>query len=81
MDKKERILQVINNKEAKATISSIIVCSLRLRMCNEVKTMKQNPNKLEEELSICGDLLLSIMGILLIKKTAKSSYTFGSNMY
>jgi hypothetical protein len=53
IDKKERRLHAINRIVATPVNSSIIVAELYLDILSEVKTIRQNPNKLEEVLKIC----------------------------
>jgi len=56
----------INNTKHTAVIWSIMVVSLNLKTLIEVSTRKQNPNKLDAEFNICGDLL-SLSSIAAIK--------------
>lgn len=65
IDKKDKILLVIKSKAQIETASSIIVFCCMFSRRKEVSTIKQSPNKLEDVLSMCGDLLsglLSSMG-------------------
>jgi len=63
----------INNTKHTAVISSIMVESLNLKILIEVNTRKQNPNKLDAEFNICGDLL-SLSSIVAMKYTAQREY-------
>jgi hypothetical protein len=53
MERKERMLLVINISMASAVISSIIVVSCSFSTFSEVSTRKQNPSRFDEVLSIC----------------------------
>ena len=48
--------------------SSMIETALYLDILREVKTTKQNPNKLEEVFKMCSDLLLAIKFFVLYKR-------------
>ena len=55
-------MQLTINKIAATPVnSSIIVLSLNLDILREVKTTRQNPNKLDDVFSIWDDLLSVIM--------------------
>lgn len=60
IDKKERIQLTINKIAAIPVNSSIMVTSLNLYILREVRTTRQNPNKLEDVFKICDDLLFAI---------------------
>jgi hypothetical protein len=47
----------INNTKHTAVTSSMMLVSLNLKNFIEVNTRKQNPNKLDAEFNISGDLL------------------------
>ena len=64
MDKKDKIQLAINKIHAMPVISSILDASLNLDILNEVKTTRQNPNKLEDVLKICCVLLFAIKLLL-----------------
>jgi hypothetical protein len=53
MERKERMLLVINISMASVVISSIIVVSCSFSTFSEVSTRKQNPRRFDEVLSIC----------------------------
>jgi hypothetical protein len=57
MERKAHKQLNINNTKHTAVISSMMVVSLNLKTLIEVSTRKQNPNKLDAEFNICGDLL------------------------
>ena len=46
----------------------MIETALYLDILREVKTTKQNPNKLEEVFKMCSDLLLAIKFFVLYKR-------------
>lgn len=56
IDKKDRTQQSINNKVAEVVNSSIRVRWFAFSNFIDVRTTKHKPSKLEEALSICGDL-------------------------
>ena len=60
MDKNERILLTIKKIVPIPVSSSMIDIALYFDILREVKTTRQNPNKLEEVFKICSDLLLAI---------------------
>jgi len=63
IDKKESMQLPINKIAATPVNSSINVDSLNLEIFREVKTTRQNPNKLDDVFSIWDDLL-SVMKII-----------------
>ena len=65
MDKNERILLTIKKIVPIPVSSSMIDIALYFDILREVKTTRQNPNKLEEVFKICSDLLLAIKFIFL----------------
>jgi hypothetical protein len=60
IDKNERIALAIKKIVPIPVNSSIIETALYFDILREVKTTKQNPNKLEEVFKMCSDLLLAI---------------------
>jgi hypothetical protein len=60
MDKNERMLLTIKKIVPIPVSSSMIDTALYFDILREVKTTKQNPNKLEEVFKMCSDLLLAI---------------------
>lgn len=60
IDKNERILAIINNKEAIPVNSSISVASWNFDIFKEVNTNKQKPRRFEAVERMCGDLLFDI---------------------
>jgi hypothetical protein len=60
MDKNERMLLTIKKIVPTPVSSSMIDTALYFDILREVKTTKQNPNKLEEVFKMCSDLLLDI---------------------
>ena len=60
IDKKENIALPTKKIHAIPVNSSIIVTSLNFDILREVKTIRQNPNKLEDVLRICDDLSFAI---------------------
>ena len=60
MDKNERMLLTIKKIVHIPVSSSMIDTALYFDILREVKTTKQNPNKLEEVFKMCSDLLLAI---------------------
>lgn len=60
MDKKEKIQLEIKKIHAIPVISSILDTSLNFDILSEVRTIRQNPNKLDDVLKICCDLLTVI---------------------
>ncbi len=57
MERNERKQLAINNNEAMPVLSSMRVPLLKCMTLIEVSTIKQNPSRLVDVLSICGDLL------------------------
>ena len=60
MDKNERMLLTIKKIVPTPVSSSMIDTELYFDILREVKTTRQNPNKLEEVFKMCSDLLLDI---------------------
>lgn len=56
IDRKESTLLIINMTMATEVNSSIIVFPFRLSTLKDVRTIKQNPNRLEEVFKMWGDL-------------------------
>ena len=65
MDKNERMLLAIKKIVPTPVSSSMIDTELYFDILREVKTTRQNPNKLEEVFKMCSDLLLAIKFLLL----------------
>jgi hypothetical protein len=63
IDKNENILLIVSKIQATPVNSSMRDTSLNLDIFSEVKTTRQNPNKLEEVVKICCDLLFSNDGL------------------
>ncbi len=61
IDKKDNKLDAINNKAATPVNSSIKLTSLYFEILSDVKTTKQNPNKLDEVFRIWDDLLFFML--------------------
>ncbi len=72
MARKDNKQLLINTMMAKAAPSSIKDDSSSFEILTEVRTMKQNPNKLAEVFKICGDLLSFSIFIY----SASSSFIF-----
>jgi hypothetical protein len=60
IEKKEKIQLAINNMHATPVSSSIFDSSLNFDIFNEVRTIRQNPNKLDDVFKICCVLLFAI---------------------
>ena len=60
MDKNERMLLTIKKIVPTPVSSSMTDTELYFDILREVKTTRQNPNKLEEVFKMCSDLLLDI---------------------
>jgi hypothetical protein len=60
MERKEKRLLAINKMHATPVNSSINVTSLNLDILSEVKTIRQNPNKLDDVFRMCSDFLFAI---------------------
>jgi L-rhamnose mutarotase len=66
MDKNEKKQHAINKIQATPVTSSILDSSLTFDIFSEVKTTKQNPNKLEEVFNMCDELLRFISQMYLL---------------
>ena len=66
MERKAHKQLNINSTKHTAVIWSTMVESLNLKTLIEVSTRKQNPNRLDAEFNICGDLL-SLSSIAAVK--------------
>lgn len=62
IDKKEKKHETANRIATNEVTSSMMLDSVRLPICKEVITKRQNPNKLAEVLRMCCEVLLA-MGI------------------
>jgi len=51
---------IVSNTATIEVNSSMICVSVLLAMCKDVMINRQNPNRLAEVLSICGEVLLAI---------------------
>ena len=74
MERKEHKQLNINSTKHTAVIWSMMVESLNLKTLIEVSTRKQNPNRLDAEFNICGDLL-SLSSIAAVKICGAGSVT------
>lgn len=61
METKEKILDTVSRIATMEVSSSIRWVSVKLAICNEVITNKQNPNKLADVLSICCEVLFGML--------------------
>ena len=63
IDKKEKKQLIASKMQATPVTSSIMDVSLTFDILREVKTPRQNPNKLEEVFRICCDLFFDIYSL------------------
>ncbi|MEO8664918.1 MAG: hypothetical protein ABI462_05420 [Ignavibacteria bacterium] len=64
IDRKEKMLLAVKKIDAIPVSSSIIVISLYFEILSDVRTIRQNPSRLDEVFSMCADLFIGVLFFL-----------------